>query len=278
MAEVKAATLAMLSIVDQVIVGSNAIDLFDKIISDLKANKEQYSSDATAIVGEVQVLLINSKHSYASSTMSVYRWCQTAVQTLQIFMLLFESISDPEAAKAKLTLFKETLKQGHLAMDIAINELEKSNESFNKAAGKITTLSARLKLDFAKGSTYHDDAVAKVRTEAYKKAMKNCSATIAYNIAADVVERELIPNLEKAFDETKALFKHMETMCTDAQADINKAKKTVGTIMAQIKTTDTLAKAWSVVPSTMFDMLNDSTNKLIAMCEAYVKSKDDKKA
>jgi len=282
--------------------GSNAIDLynkmvdqaipwktFDKYINDLKANKEQYSSDAAKIVGEVQVLLMNSKDSYDSSTMSVYRWCQTAVQTLQGCMELFKSISDPEAAKAQLTLFKETLKQGHFAMDMAIKELEKSNESFNEAAGKITTLSARLKLDFTKGSTYHDEACTKVKTEAYASAAAGVlggpiGLAIAYAIAAGVVGT-LIAALDKAFDETKALFTEMETMCLAAQTDINKAKdkvsdevKVIGTIMAQIKTTTLFATAWSFVPSTMFDRLKDSTNKLIAMCEAYVKSKDDEKA
>jgi len=309
MAEVLAAKEVIVIAEKAIKAGTNAIDLYNKmvdqvipwkllrvtkIISDLKANKEQYSTDAAAIVEEVQTLLMNSKDSYASSTGTVYRYCQKAVQPLQRFNALFENMSDPLAgslaAAAQLILFKEFLKQVHLAMDTAIKELEKSNESFNKAAGRITTLDARLKLDFAKGSTYYDNAVAKLRTEAYAgAALGTVGGPIdlanAYAIAAGIVEGELIPNLEKAFDETKALVKYIETMCTDAQADITQAKdnvsdevKVIGTIIAQIKWGDKEAKAWSVVPSTMFDMLKDSINKLIAMCESYVKSKDDKNA
>ena len=283
--------------------GSNAIDMynkmvdqvipwatFDGIISDLKGNKDQYSAAAAVIVGEVQTLLMDSKDSYDSSTGAVYRWCQSAVPLLQGFMALFESISDPGAAKAQLVLFKETLNQGQLAMELAIKELEKSKESFNKAAGKLTALNAKLKEDFSPRSAYYDAAVAKVRKEAYAGAAAGVvfgpiGLAIAYAIAAGVVEGELIPNLEKAFAETKASFNKMETMLTGAQTDITQAKeklsdevKVVGTILAQIKTTDAFAKAWSFAPSTMFGMLKDSTNKLIAMCEAYVKSKDDKKA
>lgn len=303
MAEVLAAKEVVDNAEKAIKAGSNAIDLynkmvdqvipwatFDGIISDLKENKDQYSATAAGIVGEVQELLMDSKDSYDSSTGAVYRWCQSAVPLLQGFMALFESISDPGAAKAQLVLFKETLNQGQLAMELAIKELEKSKGSFNKAARKLTNLNAQLKEDFSKGSTYYDAAVAKVRKEAYAGAAAGVvfgpiGLAIAYAIAAGVVEGELIPNLEKAFAETKASFNKMETMLTGAQTDITQAKeklsdevKVVGTILAQIITTDLLAKAWSYAPSTMFGMLKDSTNKLIAMCEAYVKSKDDKKA
>jgi len=272
--------------VDQVIPWAT----FDGIISNLKGNKDQYSAAAAVIVGEVQKLLMDSKDNYDSSTGAVYRWCQSAVPLLQGFMALFESISDPEAAKAQLLLFKDTLNMGQLAMELAINELENSKKSFNEAAGKLTTLNAQLKLDFSVGSNYFKAAVTKLRTEAYAGAVSGVvlgpiGLAISYSIAAGVVEGQMIPNLEKAFKKTKASFKNMETMLTDAQTDITQAKeklsfevKVVGTILARIKTTDALARGWYFAPSTMFGMLKDSTNKLVAMCEAYVKSKDDKKA
>lgn len=214
--------------------GSDAIDLynkmvnqaipwatFEKYIEELKSAKEQYSEEATAIVGEVQTLLMASKDEYKSSTKAVYRWCDTAAVLMDQFMVLFASTTDKDLAEAQLTLLTEVLEEGQKAMTDAILQLEASSKSCNGAAGKLTYLNAVLKQDFSKGSDYYEAAVDKVRTEAYAGAVAGAVSgpeglAIAYSIAAGVVEGSLIPELDKAFAETQAGFEKITKLVEDA--------------------------------------------------------------
>jgi hemolysin E len=259
---------------------------FEEIIEHLNKTKDQYSSEAAKLVGDVQTLFLDAKDDYNASVESVVRWCRTSSTLLAQYLVLFEKITDPGIAVAQKILIVKVLSEGHDAMEKATESLQKSSGSFNDAYGKLTTLQKQLELDFDKESEFFNNAVDKVRTEAYAGAAAGAilgpiGLAISYSIAAGVVEGKLIPELEKAFEETKTYFQNLTTDLEDTLKKIEEAKanivaeiKVIGKISSQIDTTTTFAEIWAASPVALFAPLKQQTQTLIDMCNQYVEAKE----
>jgi hypothetical protein len=227
---------------------------------------------------------MNSKDQYQYSTQAVYCWWKLATALLEDFMKLFTSIMDKGKARAWLGLFTTILDIGQKRMTDAMYQLEASSKSFNTAAGKLTTLNSMLKEDFSKGSSYFDSAVNKVCTDAYAGAAVGAAfgpigLAISYSIATGVVEGKLIPNLEKAFTETRwrPCLTIWKIWYKPHKRISRKPRAVIGNISSQITTSETIVNAWVYCPKDLFDSLKKQTTILIEMYSDYIKRADSKK-
>lgn len=167
-------------------------------------------------------------------------------------------------------------------LGVAIDKLGDASTSFNEASGKLTALKDQLHTDFKEGSSYYDQSVDKLRTEAYAGALAGAvlgpiGLAISYSIAAGIVEGEMIPNLKKAFEETEQSFQNTLKNVINAKTQIGEAKDSLAReitamskISSTIESTSTFADMWAEAPEDLFFLLKDDTNKLITQCQNYV--------
>lgn len=264
-------------------------DAFNKTIKKLEEGKSQYSDKAAKVVGEVKTLLLNSKDVYDSASLEVYRWCKKSVPLLKNYLDLFQHTTSPDVAAGQKTLMMMVLKDGEDKMKSAMDRLERSKSSFNEASGKLQELKTVLDNDFSENSDYFKRACERIRTEAYVGAIAGgifgpLGLAISYAIAAGTVEGDKIPELKKAFAETKKEFERLDKVVDNAMGDITNAKsdidiklKSINTIRAKIEEVKDFVKIWALIPIVEFQYLKKSCDELIDLCNQYVRAEDDKK-
>ena len=263
---------------------------FRNTMQALNDSKDQFSTKAATVVGQVAKLLLDCGDRYMSSVNAIDKWCKSAVPSLKGFMGLFAKTADAKIAEAQKKLLLGVLNRGNTAIAQAIEELKKSQTDFNDMTAKLLELDVIFRNDFDKESEYFEQAKAKVRTEAYLGALAGAAffgpigLAISYSTAVGVVEGNIIPNLLKAFLEVKEKFQLLKSSLTSAGVTIDKAKndisneiKALNEISAQIETTENFADAWSVCPKEWFDDLKDATETLIKMCKDYSTKAEQKR-
>jgi hemolysin E len=289
MAEVAAAV----GVVDTSInAASNALDLYNKVLDQvipwatfeetvetLRKYQTDYSTTAGQIVGETTTLIMNSQDAYIDATRLVYEWCGLVIPLLQGYLQLLPTYSEASANGQKVILM-QVLTKGIENMTSAQSSLAKSSASFNACAGKLSALTTQLKNDFDVKSDYFTGQVDKIRKEAYLGAMSGIVAgpfglAIAYGIAAGVVEGKLIPELKAKCEEVQNAYNLLKTTIEKATRDITDVKQklqkeimTIGDMKVQTQETN----LWVSMNGLMIKQLQDSANKLITMCQAYMKS------
>ena len=164
-------------------------------------------------------------------------------------------------------------------MSAAQEALGESSTSFNAASGQLSLLTTQLNSDFARGSSYYENEVDKLRKEAYAGAAGIAGGPfgllVSYSIASGVVEGKLVPELNKKFAEVQQSFKNIRKLVAQANVDINNAKgnlqneiHTIGEIKSQTETT----KMWVELDDLMLSLLKESAGVLIKQCKDYIKN------
>ncbi len=262
------------SVLDQVIPWQT----FEGTITELRKYEKDYSTKSAEIVGKVKTLLLNSQDEYLQATQSVFEWCGLTSQLLSAYLSLFQSFDAEKAGSQKVILVK-VLADGVVKMNEAQEALGKSSKSFNEASGQLSVLTTQLSQDFAEGSSYYNNQVDKLRKEAYGGAAAGViggvfGLIVSYSIAAGVLEGELIPALKRKFQEVQNSFEKLKDIVSQANNDIDDTKiklqteiKAIGKLKTQTEATSTFL---GMDPS-MIGLLEKSVNKLIDLCEEYMK-------
>lgn len=67
---------------------------FDETIKELSRFKQEYSQEASVLVGDIKVLLMDSEDKYFEATQTVYEWCGVVTQLLSAYILLFDEYNE----------------------------------------------------------------------------------------------------------------------------------------------------------------------------------------
>jgi hemolysin E len=261
-------------VVDQVIPWNT----YQSVISEIERYKDQYSTVAATIVGAVKTLILNAQDGYHASVQTIYNWCEYARQILAIYV---EIISDPgvtEVSADEKGLVITTLDEGISAMALAVAALEKVSGNFNDAYGKLGTLKSQLETDFSENSSWYDQAVDKIRKEAYAGAAAGAvlgpfGLVIAYSIAAGVVEGKLIPELnaklagiKKYFEDLKKTIQGSQTDITSTKAKLQEESDTIRKLQTSAKVTKTVVE---LLPLALKKQILEKVNALMKSCNDY---------
>lgn len=259
-------------VVDQVV----PWNAFEETIKEIERFKDEYSTEASTLVGETKTLLLDAQDKYFQSSQSVYRWCGLTLQLMPVFI---KSLDIPEQAETQRTIITKVLDDGIQKIEVAIDLLGKSSETFNKTSGKLTELDARLGNDFDTKSGYFKSKVDKIRKDAYGGAAAGVIAgpfglIISYSIAAGVVEGKLIPELVKKLNEVKNFFLSLRNKVNNANKEIGDVKiqlneevKSLGELQSQVAATKVMVDLSK--EAALKQMVVESASSLINSCNTY---------
>lgn len=121
---------------------------FDETIKELSRFKQEYSQEASVLVGDIKVLLMDSQDKYFEATQTVYEWCGVVTQLLSAYILLFNEYNEKKASAQKDILIR-ILDDGVNKLNEAQKSLLASSQSFNNASGKLLALDSQLTNDFS---------------------------------------------------------------------------------------------------------------------------------
>lgn len=259
-------------VVDQVV----PWNAFEETIKEIERFKDEYSTEASTLVGETKTLLLDAQDKYFQSSQSVYRWCGLTLQLMPVFI---KSLDIPEQAETQRTIITKVLDDGIQKIEVAIDLLGKSSETFNKTSGKLTELDARLGNDFDSKSGYFKSKVDKIRKDAYGGAAAGVIAgpfglIISYSIAAGVVEGKLIPELVKKLNEVKNFFLSLRNKVNNANKEIGDVKiqlneevNSLGELQSQVAATKLMVDFSK--EAALKQMVVESASSLINSCNTY---------
>lgn len=259
-------------VVDQVV----PWNAFEETIKEIERFKDEYSTEASTLVGETKTLLLDAQDKYFQSSQSVYRWCGLTLQLMPVFI---KSLDIPEQAETQRTIITKVLDDGIQKIEVAIDLLGKSSETFNKTSGKLTELDARLGNDFDSKSGYFKSKVDKIRKDAYGGAAAGVIAgpfglIISYSIAAGVVEGKLIPELVKKLNEVKNFFISLRNKVNNANKEIGDVKiqlneevNSLGELQSQVAATKLMVDFSK--EAALKQMVVESASSLINSCNTY---------
>ncbi|ECY4642737.1 hemolysin HlyE [Salmonella enterica subsp. enterica] len=242
---------------------------FDETIKELSRFKQEYSQEASVLVGDIKVLLMDSQDKYFEATQTVYEWCGVVTQLLSAYILLFDEYNEKKASTQKDILIR--------ILNEAQKSLLASSQSFNNASGKLLALDSQLTNDFSEKSSYFQSQVDRIRKEAYAGAAAGIVAgpfglIISYSIAAGVIEGKLIPELNNRLKAVQNFFTSLSATVKQANKDIDAAKLKLATEIAaigEIKTETETTRFYVDYDDLMLSLLKGAAKKMINTCNEY---------
>ncbi|EBH7291219.1 hemolysin HlyE [Salmonella enterica] len=249
---------------------------FDETIKELSRFKQEYSQEASVLVGDIKVLLMDSQDKYFEATQTVYEWCGVVTQLLSAYILLFDEYNEKKASAQKDILIR-ILDDGVNKLNEAQKSLLASSQSFNNASGKLLALDSQLTNDFSEKSSYFQSQVDRIRKEAYAGAAAGIVAgpfglIISYSIAAGVIEGKLIPELNNRLKAVQNFFTSLSATVKQANKDIDAAKLKLATEIAAIgviKTETETTRFYVDYDDLMLSLLKGAAKKMINTCNEY---------
>ena len=264
---------------------------FKETMRELNDSKEHFSYQAAHVVGQVAQLLLSCGDRYMSSVNAVDRWCKIAVPLLEGFMRMFEKVKEPATAEAQRKILHAVLTKGSLAINDAMTELKASQEDFNRMTSKLYELEVIFNNDLKQKNNNFFASKFEIRAQAGISSALAGGAlfgpiglALATAAAAGIVEGNMIPELQKAFDEVSGKFSALKDTLVTAGESIVKAKSDIDSeitklddISGKISVTENFAEVWATCPDEMFEELKNSTKGLIQLCKDYSTSAEMKR-
>lgn len=248
---------------------------FEETINELNKNKEQYSSESSALVKSIKEKMKNSMDSYHAATNSIYSWCKKTTNLLSSYIQMFNNFNGKSSSEEQKNLLIQVLDHGIKMMTEAQNQLESSASSFNEAAGQLTSLYSRLQGDSDRNSQHFQDLIKTRRLQIYGPLA--FTGILGLGIGAAVVELKVIPDIRKEMEEVKSFFRSLKDKVTRALKDIDSTKtqlqneiRVIGDLRVQTEATK------SFVDLDGFESLRDTVigaaKDLLNMCNDFIRT------
>lgn len=210
-------------------------------------------------------------NAYFRSTKRVYEWSVLAENLLTLYINLFDK-PDEMKSKEQKSLLLEVLDEGVKKMIAAQRQLDKSSRSFNRAAGKLTSLNQRLAAEFDSKSNYYAEKAADLRLKGYGGAA--VFGIIGLGIAYFVLEKNVIRELNEKLEMIKKFYDEMHEKVSKAFIDIEKTKdelkyeiREIGDIKIQTEETRT----YVIIDKDLQSFAINSAKNLIDKCHEFRK-------
>lgn len=233
----------------------------DQRITELdKYQSDDYSMEATALIGDIKKNVLDGMDAYNQAVQSVYEWCDLATGSLNTYKTLLTGKIDEDKINAKLVVLLQEIKRGIEKTSVAQEALVDSSESLNVAAGKLARLNSQLLADF----------------EDFQSQISSLQATPLWlhglrSIVARVVERKLIPELEEEMTSTE---KHLKVVTHEILNlfDETKAKLEdeiihIEVLKGQVEATKSYIELDNMVEQK--EVVSLSVSDLITKCNEY---------
>jgi len=252
-------------------------DVFNETIAKLEKFKDDYSEKAGKLVGEIKTLMMDARDSYQMSVQSVFEWCSLTTKLLPIYIKLLDSKNptDADLASQKSIILK-VLGDGVEKMKKAQSVLATCSSSFNNAAGQLVTLHSQLTADFDGKSAYVQAQIDKMKTAlivAKVAAIFGVFGLIIAVTAHTTVEGDLIPQMNKKFEEIQKFYKELTDTIAKSSAEIDTTKITLVkeiAIIGELKV-QTEETKFFVADDNLRSLVAGSAKKLMVQCESYMK-------
>lgn len=226
---------------------------------------------------------------------------------LETYKELFAYINDSDIAEVQKYILLKVLKKGQEEMRNAIAH-------FDNSIFKLTKLKLILENESRRGSARYQVVIGDLRIKGYTDALKAAvvgASIIIYFIifyrlrqrvpfyihiimaAAFIymtcvifdyklVEDVLISFNENALVRTQTLFDNLVSATQHAQTDVGKIKERFQEkireqrdLSAQIEMTETITNEWATLSVPMFKSLKENLQRLIKMCQRYIRNPGD---
>lgn len=282
--QVLEAKLAVETAKEGIDAAGKALDLYNKVLDqivpwkefkatldELDKYRQDYSKESADLLGEIKTYMMNGMDAYFRSTQSVYEWAGLSIPLLTAYIALFNE-HDQKKSETQKTMLLTVLDKGIARMKEAQNELDKSSGSFNLAAGKLTSLNARLRDDFDEKSAFFDSKISDIRLKVYLGSA--ILGPFGLIIAAGVLEGKIVPDLKAKLEDIRVFYEEMRNKVKKAATDIDDTKlmlKDEIRVIGDLKTQTEETKTFVIMDddTTIQEFAIESAKSLIEKCKDY---------
>lgn len=255
---------------------SKALDLYNKLldrimpwktfeeqINEMNKNIEVFSNEVKETIAIIKGHMSDGISAYARSTRSIYDWTSVAIPFLNAYIQLFNE-NTADDAKAQKTILVGLLDEGMKSMTNAQTELDVSSSSFNKAAGKLTSIRQILFLELkSKKEKYQRD---------YERAKRPPIFGLLPYVHARLMnkknEKKLIANLESVsnfYDTMEHTTLKASTDIEDTKSKLRDETRIIGNLIVETKTTQVFVN----MDHSLEDLIIESVEDLIQKCNQF---------
>lgn len=253
---------------------------FQETLDNLDKFRSDYSKEASNLMGGIKTTMMNGMDTYFGASQRIYEWCGLAVKVLPNFKKLFNGGETQAKFNAQKKILLLLLTNGIAKMTKAQEKLEACSTAFNEAAGKLDSLTRRLKADFDEKSEYYKTKISEIRKTAYQGGAP--FMFLGIGIAAGVAEGKLIPDIKKKMASIEAYYNSLNGDISKTATDIDETKVKINEEIRAIGEMKTQAEEAQIYieaeegDGTMFTMIIESIDSLMTKATEYrERHKDD---